>query len=209
MFAIGSIITPFFLGMILGAITVEQPTLDSLFMSWVQPFPIFTGLLTLVICAYLAAVYLINETNHHALQEDFRTRALISGVALLFLTILGTVVAYFEAPILFHELTRGQYSIPLQVLTGVVAIGALLCLVTRQFQLARIFAILQVVLILKGWMITQIPRPHKRSSYDCRGSGAAERFDNHHLGACDWVMFAAACFHLPFHGISRQEQIGF
>lgn len=157
LFAIGSIITPFFLGMILGAITIEQRSLDDLFFSWLQPFPIFTGALTLVICAFLAAVYLILESKTPALQEAFRTRAIISGILLLVLTLLGTYVAYLEEPNLFYELTEGQFAIPLQILTTVMALAALLSLFTRHFLLARFFAMTQVVLLLAGWMLTQYP----------------------------------------------------
>jgi len=156
-FAIGSIITPFFLGIILGAITIEQPSLEALLWSWFQPFPMFCGLLTLMVCAYLAAVYLINETLDPALKQDFRIRALISGSILLILTLLGTLIAFFEAPILFHELVLGEYSIPLQILTIVSAVVALVCLKKNEFKLARIFAMSQVVFILLGWMITQYP----------------------------------------------------
>lgn len=157
MFAIGSIVTPFFLGVILGAITVEQKTLEALFLSWLQPFPIFTGLLTLVICAYLAAVYLIIETGDVELQLDFRKRALISGTILLCLTLLGTLVAYYEERNLFFELTEGPYAIPLQVITTVVALSALGCLYKYEYRLARFFAVIQIVLIMFGWLITQYP----------------------------------------------------
>lgn len=156
-FAVGSIITPFFLGLILGSVTVEQPSLNDLFWSWVKPFPIFTGLLTLVICAYLAAVYLILETDEPGLKEDFRTRALFSGVMLFVFTIAGTVLAYFEARNLFYELVEGEFAIPLQLSAALSAMLALYFLFHRAYKRARIFAMLQVVFILFGWMITQYP----------------------------------------------------
>lgn len=157
LFAIGSIITPFFLGLILGSITIEQPTLNELFWSWVKPFPIFCGLLTLAICAFLAAVYLILETADPGLREDFRTRALISGVILFVLTLMGTVLAYFEARNLFYELVEGEFAIPLQISTALSGILALSFLYKRAYKRARIFAMLQIVFILFGWMITQYP----------------------------------------------------
>lgn len=156
-FAVGSIITPFFLGLILGAITIDQPSLDLLFLSWLKPFPIFCGFLTLTICAYLAAVYLILETNDRNLQNDFRKRALLSGTILLVLTLFGTVLAYYEVRVLFYELVEGEFSIPLQTLTILSALVALACLYKKEFQLARLFAMAQVIFILFGWMITQYP----------------------------------------------------
>jgi len=156
-FAIGSIIAPFFLGLILGAITIEQPNLKNLFSSWLRVFPIFTGLLTVVICAYLAAVYLILETSDHELKEDFRLRAIISGFILVIMVILGPVLAYFEVGNLFYELVESEFSLPLQLLTAMASFLALYSLIKRKYQWARVFAILQIVLILFGWMITQYP----------------------------------------------------
>jgi cytochrome d ubiquinol oxidase subunit II len=156
-FAIGSIITPFFLGDILGAITIEQRSLNELLWSWIHPFPIFCGFLTLAICAYLAAVYLCSETHNADLQDDFRLRAFISGLVLLALTFGGTVIAYFESINLFYELVEGIFSIPLQSITIGSALLVLWFLYKKKFFWARIFAMLQVVALLFGWMITQYP----------------------------------------------------
>lgn len=128
MFAIGSVITPFFL-----------------------------GVLTLVICAYLAAIYLIIETSDQDLQGDFRMRALIAGGALLICTLAGTWISYFEARYLFYELTKGSFAVPLQILTAITAILAIFMLIRRRYRLARYFAVGQVAFIMFGWMITQYP----------------------------------------------------
>lgn len=157
MFAIGSIIAPFFLGTILGAITIDQPDLKEFFWSWIKLFPLFTGLLTLVICAYLAAVYLTIETSDRDLQRDFRARALVTGSILFVLTLLGTVIAYFDARYLFYELTEGAFAIPLQVATIIAAIFTLTCLYREKYQLARLGAVAHVIVLLFGWMITQYP----------------------------------------------------
>lgn len=156
-FAVGSIITPFFLGLILGAITIEQPDLNDLFGSWLIPFPIYTGLLTLVISAYLAAIYLTLETKDRDLIEDFRMRAIVSGIILVLMVIGGIILAYYEARNLFYELVEGDFAIFLQVLMGVSAIGALFSLVQRKFQLARAFAVFQIIVLMFGWMLTQYP----------------------------------------------------
>lgn len=157
LFAIGSIVTPFFLGLILGAITVEQPNMTDLFEPWMKPFPIFCGLLTLVICAYLAAVYLTNETRNHELADDFRARALISGSLLILMTLLGTVLAYYEAGNLFYELIESDFSHILQVANIIFAGVTLFLLYRRNFTWARFTAMAQVIIILFGWMITQYP----------------------------------------------------
>ena len=52
---------------------------ESLF-AWLDVFPAMTGLLALLLCAYLAAVYLAWESEGD-LQEDFRRCAVLTWVA--------------------------------------------------------------------------------------------------------------------------------
>jgi cytochrome d ubiquinol oxidase subunit II len=55
-----------------------------LFSSWLNPISVFIGVLAVASCAYLAAVYLAADAardGHHALERDFRLRALGAGVA--------------------------------------------------------------------------------------------------------------------------------
>ena len=56
------------------------------------------GLLALVSCAYLAAVYLCVETEGE-LQEDFRKRALGAGVAFAVLGTMALPIAWKDAPV--------------------------------------------------------------------------------------------------------------
>ena len=52
-FGASSAVTPILLGMCLGALSTGDP------YRWYDPFPIATGVLALLICAYLAAVYCV------------------------------------------------------------------------------------------------------------------------------------------------------
>jgi cytochrome bd ubiquinol oxidase subunit II len=156
-FAIGSIVTPLFLGLILGAITIEQPSLENFFVVFSQPFPIFTGFFTLVICSYLAAVYLTLETANKDLQEDFRKRAIVSGIFLFVSSLFGIGLSYFSAGNLYYELVSSKYAVFLQTTMLISATGALFFLYIRKYQLARVGAVLQIIIILLGWMITQYP----------------------------------------------------
>src|SRR5712691_1993178 len=86
-FSIASIITPVLLGIVLGAIAsgtirVEIGVVESGFLkSWLAPFPFSVGFFALSLFAFLAAVYLTLEASEKELQEDFRLRALIAGIA--------------------------------------------------------------------------------------------------------------------------------
>ncbi|MEI6790547.1 MAG: cytochrome d ubiquinol oxidase subunit II, partial [Myxococcaceae bacterium] len=86
-FAIGSIITPFMLGLCLGTIASGRipliPVTESLNFAqyfitpWLQPFPILVGILTLWLCALLSSLYLLQRTSDFELQRDFRIRAFV------------------------------------------------------------------------------------------------------------------------------------
>jgi cytochrome d ubiquinol oxidase subunit II len=85
-FGASSALTPILLGMCLGALSTGD------LYRWYDPFPIATGLLALLICAYLAAVYLAWESHDAQLRDDFRRRALaiwwiagVASIAVLFL----------------------------------------------------------------------------------------------------------------------------
>ena len=56
-FGASSALTPILLGMCLGALSTGDP------YRWYAPFPVATGVLALLICAYLAAVYLAWESH--------------------------------------------------------------------------------------------------------------------------------------------------
>src|SRR5262245_11767597 len=82
-FGAASIITPFLLGSCLGAISagrlrVIDGAIGASGSAWITPMSLMMGLLALSLCAYLAAVFLTNETDGE-LREDFRSHALLAG----------------------------------------------------------------------------------------------------------------------------------
>jgi cytochrome d ubiquinol oxidase subunit II len=120
-------------------------------------FPFAVGALALGLFAFLAAVYLTLEARDPDLREDFRRRALGSGVAVGALAFVALGVARTAAPMMWHGLVARGWSIPLHVTTAVASVGALACLWTRRFLLARSLAVLQVALVLWGWGAAQFP----------------------------------------------------
>lgn len=162
-FAVASLVTPFFLGVSLGAITsgairVEDEIVTSgMFETWVARFPVTIGAFTLALFAFLAAVYLaVENADDPALSDDFRFRALVSGVAV---ALLASLVASTADPTMrFREALLGSWwSAPLQIATGLSALFAFLALWTRRLELARVCAIFEVSLIVLGWGLAQRP----------------------------------------------------
>lgn len=85
-FSIASIFTPVLLGITLGAIASGTIRIENgivttgFFNSWLAPFPFAVGFFALALFAFLAAVYLTAEAGDVDLQEDFRKRAILSGI---------------------------------------------------------------------------------------------------------------------------------
>ena len=67
-FAISSLLTPFFMGTVVGAIATGAVPADASHASlaaWTSPAALLTGFLFVVACGYLAAVYLVVEAGRH------------------------------------------------------------------------------------------------------------------------------------------------
>ncbi len=89
LFGAASVVTPFFQGVIVGALVSGQihfahGEVTSGFMAgWLTPFALACGVFALGLFAFLAATYMTVETKDQPeVQNDFRLRALVSGVAL-------------------------------------------------------------------------------------------------------------------------------
>jgi len=162
-FSIASLITPILLGTILGTIAsgtirVQNGTVtNGFFNSWLAPFPLAVGFFALALFAFLAAVYLTVEARQLELEEDFRLRALLSGVVVGFLALTVFVLARTGAPTVRAGISRSSWALGLHIFTAVAAIGAFYALWTRRYKLARVCAAAQVTLILLGWAFAQFP----------------------------------------------------
>ena len=162
-FSIASIITPILLGTTLGAIasgTIRFENgvpINGFFSSWIAPFPFAVGFFALALFAFLAAVYLTVEARERELQEDFRTRALLAGVAVGLLALTVFVLAKTGAPTVRAGISRSWWALGLHLFTAIFAIGAFVTLWVRRYAWARVCAAAQVTLILLGWAFAQFP----------------------------------------------------
>jgi cytochrome d ubiquinol oxidase subunit II len=136
------------LGMCLGAVSADG-------LRWLAPLELMIGGLALALCAYLAAVYLTNETVAE-LQEDSRHRALLAGTFVVGLAALLLPVTFFESPHLWDGLVSCRAA-PVFVAGVVSALVSGWALLTRRYRLARLAAIVHVALLLAGWGLAQYP----------------------------------------------------
>jgi cytochrome d ubiquinol oxidase subunit II len=162
-FGASSMLTPFLLGVCLGALgsgDIRAPDgrlASGFFAGWTQPFAIGCGVFAQALFAFLAATYMTVETVHEReLSDDFRARALVSGVALAPIALAVFLLAREGAPGIFAGLTR-WWAPFLLVATSICAVAALVALYYRDYRTARIAAAMQVALILCGWGLAQYP----------------------------------------------------
>jgi cytochrome d ubiquinol oxidase subunit II len=163
-FIAGSLAAPTLLGMIAAAL-VAGPTGEDVSPAhlgwrgpWLTPFALAAGLFTLALCAFLAAVYLTVEAEGDAgLQEDFRRRALGSGLACGVLALATFLLSAGSAPRVYEGLSIRRWSWPLHVATAFAAVSALLAIARRRFWWARLAAAAQVALVVLGWGASQYP----------------------------------------------------
>jgi Cytochrome bd-type quinol oxidase, subunit 2 len=132
-FSIASLLTPFLLGVCVGAIAsgrVRRPPAGTDFLAgyvspWLTPFALSLGLFTVVLFAFLAAVYLTIEADSESLKEDFRTRALVAGGLCFGAAVLTLLTALRDAPLMEEGLLGSTRAIPIHLLTGAFAVTAL------------------------------------------------------------------------------------
>ena len=161
-FATSSVLTPFFLGSVVGGVAsgrVPASGTGSLTRSWINPTSALGGTLAVVVCAFLAAVYLTADADSQGLTdltEYFRRRAIGSAVVAGLVALGGIAVLHADASRVFGHLT-GR-ALPLLLLSGVGGAATLNLLLTRRhYALARITAAVAVVAVIWGWAAGQYP----------------------------------------------------
>ena len=136
-FSISSSVTPLFLGIVIGAISsdtvlVKEGISENGFRgTWLHPFPLIVGVLSLSLFTYLSACYLTIETDDPALQNDFRNRALFSGFVSLMAAFATYVVAGNAAQGIRDGLSRAPYVWLIEAGGAVAALVAFQALWTR------------------------------------------------------------------------------
>jgi cytochrome bd ubiquinol oxidase subunit II len=165
-FAFSSLMTPFFMGTVVGAIaTGAVPAVAShaSLAAWTSPTALLAGFLFVSACGYLAAVYLVGEAARRGdrrLQAYFTYRAQAAAIVTGALSLATLAELNTSSPALYARLT-GR-ALPLVITAGVcgLAVVALLAAGRRGPgwpTLTRVIAALGVAAVVWGWGVAQYP----------------------------------------------------
>jgi cytochrome d ubiquinol oxidase subunit II len=161
-FALSSIITPFFMGTVVGAIASGRVPLGNAggepLTSWWNPTSVAVGLIAVATGAYLAAVYTAADAARTGLPDlvaAFRRRGLIAGAAAGALAAAGLLVLRWDARPLFDALA--EEGLPLVALSGAAGIATLVLLWLGRLGAARLSAAVAVAAVLCAWAVAQHP----------------------------------------------------
>jgi cytochrome d ubiquinol oxidase subunit II len=161
MFAGSSLITPFFLGTVAGAIASGRVPAEGggdVWGSWLNPTSLFGGAIAVGTCCFLAGAFLTADAaraGHSALAEQLRRRTLVLGVVTGLIVFAALVPIERDAPTLADGL-EGRAA-PLIIASALAGAATLALLFRRRFGVARLTAVAAVATVILGWGIAQYP----------------------------------------------------
>jgi cytochrome d ubiquinol oxidase subunit II len=158
-FAISSLLTPFFMGTVVGAIATGQvpaAATHARTSAWTNSTSLLLGCLFVAACGYLAAVFLVAEAasraDHH-LEVYFSRRARAAGLVAGALSLATLVDLHSTNHALYHRLTdRALPLVILAALCGLIVVAK----PQRRFG-ARVVAATGVAAVVWGWGVAQYP----------------------------------------------------
>lgn len=160
-FAVSSVITPFFLGTVAGGIAsgrVPFGTRGDRIEAWLNPTSLVGGVIAVGTCGFLAGVFLTADATRagsRALAATLRTRTLVVGGATGLAVFAGLLPLREDAPTLWSGLT-GR-ALPLVVIAAVAGLATMVLLWRHRPGAARLPAVVAVGAVLSGWGVGQYP----------------------------------------------------
>ena len=159
-FAVSSIITPFFLGMIAGGIANGRVPLSGgdAWTSWTGPTSWVGGVLAVLTCAFSAAVFLAADaqrSGHTEMAKHFGRSAILCGAITGIVALVAIIPIRLDSKILAGRL-QGRAA-PLVVISALAGLAAMWDLRSGRYIRARLSAVVAVGSIVTGWGVAQYP----------------------------------------------------
>jgi cytochrome d ubiquinol oxidase subunit II len=160
-FALSSLLTPFFMGTVVGAVAAGKVQLDAqhtTLATWTSPTSLLIGGLFVAVCAYLAAVFLVGEAirrddDRH--ERYFRRRAALASVTAGVLSLAALAEIHRSNHSLYHGLT-GR-ALALVLLAGMCGLAVLALLALGRSRGLRPLSALGIAAVVWGWGVAQYP----------------------------------------------------
>jgi cytochrome bd ubiquinol oxidase subunit II len=162
LFGLSSLLTPFFMGTVVGAIAAGEVPVGNAagdpVTSWLNPLSILVGTLFVATSAYVSAVFLVSDARRAGdpdLEGYFTARALGAAVVAGALAVAGIFVLRADARSLYDGLT--SEGLPLVIGSALCGLAVLVLLRRRATRGARPLAVGAVVCVILGWGAAQYP----------------------------------------------------
>jgi cytochrome bd ubiquinol oxidase subunit II len=161
-FAVSSVLTPFFMGTVVGAVASGRVPIGNAegdpVTSWLNPVSLLLGALFVAAGAYLAAVFLVSDARRFGDSElvgYFGARALAASFVAGALAVAGIFVLRDDARYIYDGLT--SEGLPLVLASLACGLGALLLLWRGARRGVRPLAVGAMVAVIWGWGAAQYP----------------------------------------------------
>jgi cytochrome bd ubiquinol oxidase subunit II len=160
-FAFSSLVTPFFMGTVIGAIATGSVPGDATHASlaaWTSPTALLGGFLFVAACGYLAAVYLAGEASRRgdaSMRAYFARRGQAAAIVAGALSLAALAELHGSDPLLYDRLT-GR-AVPLVVVAGVCGLVVVCLLALGRVYEVRAIAAVGVAAVVWGWGVAQYP----------------------------------------------------
>ncbi|MFJ7150369.1 cytochrome d ubiquinol oxidase subunit II [Streptomyces sp. NPDC100445] len=176
-FAVASLLTPYFLGTVLGAIASGRVAVGTPAAThvWTSATSILAGLLAIAATAFLGAVFLMADARRydaHDLVDYFRPRAVLAFCAVVVLALVALPLTRHDAPYVWHGLTRGL-GLLLVVLAALCGGATVLLVLRRAHRWVRYTAAATVAPAVVAWGFAQRPYLLPTSMTVSQAAGAA------------------------------------
>jgi cytochrome d ubiquinol oxidase subunit II len=162
MFGIASVLTPFFMGTVVGAVASGNvpaagdgdPT-----GSWTGFLPLVTGALFVIVAAYTAAIFLVRDSGasgDEELRAYFERRALAAAVVAGAAAVVGVIALHENGRYVYDGLTSWP-GIALVILSGLCGLVALGLLVSGRNYGLRVAAVGAGTAVIWGYFAAAFP----------------------------------------------------
>lgn len=161
-FGVASLLTPFFMGTVVGAIASGRVPPGNAqgdqLSSWLNAVSLITGLLFVATSAYLSAVFLIHDSRRFGdpeMESYFSKRALWAALGSGAIAVAALLVYRADDRYIYDGLTSG--GIPLVIASVLCGFGVIVLLIRDRPRGTRVLAVGAVVTMVWAWGVAQFP----------------------------------------------------